>query len=124
MIKIPEWIMNLKPYIPGKSIGQLAEEKALSKIVKLASNENPLGPSPKAMEAVIEHLKNANRYVDSAAPELVAKIAVKFDKNPGQIICGHGVDAILGYILSAFTCENDEVLTSEGTFIGIYVNTR
>jgi histidinol-phosphate aminotransferase len=124
MIKIPDWITNLKPYIPGKPIGELAEEKGLSKIVKLASNENPLGPSPKAIQAVIDHLKNANRYVDSAAPELVAKIAVKFGKEPDQIICGHGVDSLLGYILSAFTRENDEVLTSEGTFIGIYVNTR
>lgn len=124
MIKIPEWITNLKPYVPGKPIKQLAEEKALDRIVKLASNENPLGPSPRAMAAVIEHLNNAHRYVDPASPELVAKIALKFGKAPEQIICGHGVDALLGYILSAFTCEDDEVLTSDGTFIGIFVNTR
>jgi histidinol-phosphate aminotransferase len=110
MIKIPDWITNLKPYIPGKPIGELAEEKGLSKIVKLASNENPLGPSPKAIQAVIDHLKNANRYVDSAAPELVAKIAVKFGKEPDQIICGHGVDSLLGYILSAFTYVNTRKL--------------
>ncbi|UCE66380.1 MAG: aminotransferase class I/II-fold pyridoxal phosphate-dependent enzyme, partial [Candidatus Zixiibacteriota bacterium] len=124
MIKIPEWITNLKPYIPGKPIGELAREKSLKRIVKLASNENPLGPSPMAMKAVIEHLSEAHRYVDRAAPELVSKIAAKFGKNPDQIICGHGVDALLGYILCAFTRENDEVLTSQGTFIGIYVNVR
>lgn len=124
MIKIPEWITNLKPYVPGRSIGQLAEKQALDRIVKLASNENPLGPSPKAMQAVMEHLQNANRYVDPASPELVAKISSKYSKEPDRIICAHGVDALLGYILSAFTRENDEVLTSEGTFIGIYVNTR
>jgi histidinol-phosphate aminotransferase len=124
MIKIPDWITNLKPYIPGKPIHELAEEKSLSKIVKLASNENPLGPSPRAMKAVIDHLNNVHRYVDPAAPDLIAKIAVKFGIDPEQIICTHGVDALLGYILSAFTRENDEVLTSEGTFIGIYVNTR
>jgi histidinol-phosphate aminotransferase len=123
MIKIPEWILNLKPYIPGKPISELAREKSLERIVKLASNENPLGPSPKAMKAVIDSLSDAHRYVDRAAPELVSKIATKFGKNPDQIICGHGVDALLGYILSAFTRENDEVVTSEGTFIGIYVNT-
>lgn len=123
MIKIPEWIAKLKPYIPGKPIGQLAKEKSLKRIVKLASNENPLGPSPQAMKAVIEHLTEAHRYVDQAAPELVSKISAKFGKNPDQIICGHGVDALLGYILCAFTHENDEVVTSEGTFIGIYVNT-
>jgi len=124
MIKIPEWITKLKPYIPGKPVGELAEEKSLEKIVKLASNENPLGPSPKAMAAVIKHLPEAHRYVDPASPELVAKIAGKFGKNPDQIICGHGVDALLGYILSAFTREHEEVLTSQGTFIGIYVNTQ
>jgi len=124
MIKIPEWITNLKPYIPGKPIEQLAGEKALDRIVKLASNENPLGPSPKAMAAVIEHINNAHRYVNPTSPELVAKIGRKFGKTSGQIICAHGVDALLAYILSAFTRENDEVLTSEGTFIGIYVNTR
>jgi histidinol-phosphate aminotransferase len=124
MIKIPEWITNLKPYIPGKPIGELAREKSLKRIVKVASNENPLGPSPLAIKALIENLSDAHRYVDREAPDLVAKIAGKFGKNPDQIICGHGVDALLGYIICAFTRENDEVLTSEGTFIGIYVNTR
>ncbi len=124
MIKIPEWILNLRPYIPGKPISELAREKSLQRIVKLASNENPLGPSPKAMKAVIENISEAHRYVDRTAPELVAKIASKFGKNPDQIICGHGVDSLLGYILCAFTRENDEVLTSDGTFIGIYVNVR
>ena len=122
MIKIPEWIARLKPYIPGKPIEELAREKELSKIVKLASNENPLGPSPLAIKAVIEHLPEANRYVDSSARNLVIKIASKFGKRPEQIICGHGVDALLGYILATFTMENEEILTSEGTFIGIYVN--
>lgn len=124
MIKIPEWITNLRPYIPGKSAKQLAEEKVLDKIVKLASNENPLGPSPKAMQAILENLNNANLYVDSSAPELVSKIADKFEVERDRIICAHGVDALLGYILCAFTREGDEVLTSEGTFIGIYVNTQ
>jgi histidinol-phosphate aminotransferase len=124
MIKIPEWITKLKPYIPGKPIGELAREKSLKRIVKLASNENPLGPSPKAMEALINHLPEAHRYVDQAAPELVAKIAAKYGKKPGQIMCGHGVDSLLGYILCAFSRENDAVLTSDCTFIGIYVNSR
>jgi histidinol-phosphate aminotransferase len=122
MIKIPEWITRLKPYIPGKPISELAREKKLKKIVKLASNENPLGPSPRAMEAIIKYLPDAHRYVDSSARDLVARIGEKFGKNTDQIICAHGVDALLGYILSAFTEEHDEVLTSQGTFIGIYVN--
>ncbi len=124
MIKIPDRIAGLKPYKPGKTIEKLAQEKSLKKIVKLASNENPLGPSPKAIEAVIKHLPNAHRYVDSSAAELVEKIADKYEKKTDQIICGHGVDGLLAYILNAFTEANDEVLTSNGAFIGIYVNTK
>lgn len=124
MIKIPDRIAGLKPYIPGKTIEKLAQEKSLKRIVKLASNENPLGPSPKAIEAVIKHLPNAHRYVDSSAAELVEKIAGKHGKKTDQIICGHGVDGLLAYILNAFTETDDEVLTSQGAFIGIYVNTK
>lgn len=124
MIKIPEWIRSLRPYIPGKPIKELAREKKLKKIVKLASNENPLGPSPMAMEAIKKYLPESNRYVDSSARDLVSKIASKFGKNPDQIICGHGVDSLLAYFISAFTEEHDELLTAQGTFIGIYVNTH
>ncbi len=52
MIKIPEHIQKLKPYKAGKPIDELVREKGITKIVKLASNENPLGPSPKAMEVI------------------------------------------------------------------------
>jgi histidinol-phosphate aminotransferase len=124
MIKIPKRLQSLKPYNPGKSMNELAKEKRLQKIVKLASNENPLGPSPKAMEAMIKYSSNSHRYVDPASGELVEALAAKYNKKPGQIICGHGVDSLLGYILSAFTEESDEVLTSEGSFIGIYVNVQ
>jgi histidinol-phosphate aminotransferase len=64
-----------------------------------------------------------HRYVDPRSTELVAAIAERFGRKPSQIVCAHGTDALLGYIINAFTSEQDEVLTSEGTFIGIYVNT-
>jgi len=122
MINIPKRLENLRAYNPGKPIDELAREKRLPKIVKLASNENPLGPSPKAMEAIKENMSNAHRYVDPISTELVGVLAKKYNKKTNQIICGHGVDSLLGYILIAFTEENDEVLVSEGSFVGIYVN--
>ena len=62
MIKIPKHIKNLSFYKAGKPIEELAREKGLEKIVKLASNENPLGPSPKAIEAIINHINSLHRY--------------------------------------------------------------
>ncbi len=124
MIDIPENIKNLRPYKAGKPIEELAREKNLSRIVKLASNENPLGASPKALEAVENACSGLHRYVDPGATELVAALAGKHNRKPGQIICGHGSDSLLADLINAFTVEGDEVLTSEGTFIGIYVSTN
>jgi histidinol-phosphate aminotransferase len=123
MIRIPHHIQILQPYIAGKPIEELAREKNLTHIVKLASNENPHGSSPKALAAVSRVLAESFRYVDPGAYELVHKIATKYGLAPDRIICGSGVDALLGYMVKAFTEEGDEVLTSAGTFIGIYVNT-
>jgi len=122
MVNIPKWVDELQPYKPGKPISELAAEKNLKRIVKLASNENPSGPSPKAVEAIKKYASQSHRYVDPASTELVKAIARKYNKKTYQIICGHGVDNLLTYFLMAFTQENDEVLTSGGTFIGFYVN--
>jgi histidinol-phosphate aminotransferase len=122
MIEIPRFIQNLQPYVAGKPIEELAREKHLSRIVKLASNENPFGPSPKAIEAMQRSMADLHRYVDPGAYSLVHKIADHFGVKASQVITGSGVDALLSYTVKAFTKDGDEVLTSAGTFIGIYVN--
>jgi len=122
MIKIPDQIRTLTPYKAGKPIDELVREKGLTRIVKLASNENPLGSSPKAIEAIKQNLGDMNRYTNPAAYELVHAIAKKINKNPKQILTCAGSDSLLQYIITAFTIENDEIVTSEGTFIGWYVN--
>ncbi len=124
MIKIPEHIKNLKPYKAGKPIEDLVREKGLNKIVKLASNENPLGPSPKAVEAIKNNLDKLHRYTNPSSYKLVHAIAEKYKKDPSQIVCSSGSDSILQFIITAFTDEHDELLTSEGTFIGWYVNSN
>jgi histidinol-phosphate aminotransferase len=122
MIKIPPFVESLIPYKAGKPISELAREKGLTRIVKLASAENPLGPSPKAVKAIEAALQGLNRYSDPASYDLVQAIAKKYNVQPNHIICGHGTDSLLAYVVSAFTSESDEILTSEGTFIGIYVS--
>jgi len=124
MIKIPQFVKNLVAYKAGKPISELAREQNLTKIVKLASNENPLGPSPKAVEAIKKAVNGLNRYTDPLSHDLVMAIANKYNVQPNHIICGHGTDSLLAYIVNAFTTESDEILTSEGTFIGIYVSIR
>jgi histidinol-phosphate aminotransferase len=122
MIHIPQHVQNLVPYKSGKPIEELARENKINKIVKLASNENPLGPSLKAVEAIKKNLGELHRYTDPSAFLLVNAIAKKINKKPGQIVASSGSDSLLQFIITAFCDVNDEILTSEGTFIGWYVN--
>jgi histidinol-phosphate aminotransferase len=122
MIHIPEHIQYLTPYKAGKPIEELAREKKITKIVKLASNENPLGPSPKAVEAIKKSLGELHRYTNPSAFTLVNAIAKKINKRPGQIVTCSGSDSLLQYIITAFSDKEDEIITSESTFIGWYVN--
>lgn len=123
MIDLPQHTLALKHYHDGKSISELAREKNLSRIVILASNENPHGPSPMAMAAVRNEVSEVHRYGDPRSTELVETIAERYDRKPSQIICTHGTDALLGYVINTFASEQDEVLTSDVTFVGIFVNT-
>lgn len=122
MIKIPEFVQNLVPYKAGKSIDELAREKGLTKIVKLASNENPLGPSPKSMGAITSFISESHRYADPLCHNLVHHLSQIHNLAPEMIFAASGSDAILQYIIMTFSKEGDELLTSEGSFIGWYVN--
>ncbi|NQY67255.1 MAG: aminotransferase class I/II-fold pyridoxal phosphate-dependent enzyme [Flavobacteriales bacterium] len=90
----------------------------------MGSNENPLGPSPLAVNALHQDLGGINRYSDPLATELVNTIANVYSIKRKHIVCGHGTDSLLAYIIQAFTKEKDEVLTSEGTFMGWYVSVQ
>ncbi|MBD3331452.1 aminotransferase class I/II-fold pyridoxal phosphate-dependent enzyme, partial [candidate division GN15 bacterium] len=123
-IPVPEHIADLKPYKPGRPINEVAREKGLTRIVKLASNENPLGPSPKAVSAIEKTVNQLHRYVDPGAPQLVEALSEQLGRSPGQIICGHGTDSLLSCAINAFMDKGEHLLTAEGTFIGIYVSAQ
>ena len=120
----PKHIRTLEAYKPGKSIIDAAKEFGVSKWIKLASNENPLGVSPKAKQASQKALSEGNIYPHPRAPELTEALAKKFGRKEEEIFCANGIDAILQYTITAFSDSNDEILTSQGSFIGIYVNTK
>ena len=118
---VPEYIQNLKPYVPGRSIEAIKKEYGLEKIYKLASNENPLGPSPKAVNAMIKAMSGINRYPDMGALELRVKLAKKCNVQTENVAVGNGSEGILANILRCFLCDKDEMVSSETTFIGFRI---
>src|SRR5512142_1552484 len=120
---VPPYIESLEPYKPGKPIGELRRELGLTDIVKLASNENPLGPSPLALNA-LEHALGELHLYPNGGLDLREELARRFLLKVGNVIAGSGSEGIMSSIIRAFLCDEDEVLTSEGTFVGFYVLAR
>ena len=109
-------ILELKPYIPGKPIEEVKRELGLKEVIKLASNETSVGPSPLAIKAIKEEIENINLYPEGSSRLLREKIAYKLNLNKEMIIVGNGADNIIGLVGMAFINEGDEVITGEITF--------
>lgn len=118
---VPDYIEKLEVYQAGKPIEELAREKGLKKITKLASNENPLGPSPFAIREMTNALWDVHRYPDMFAHDLKNALCDLYRLKPQNIILGNGSEGIMGYIVRAFLQPNEEVVTSENTFIGFLI---
>ncbi len=109
-------IATLQPYQPGKPISELARELGLSHIVKLASNENPLGPSPAVLAAITKASAEISLYPDGNGFALKAALASYYAVDASQITLGNGSNDILELIARAFVSPADEVLFSEHAF--------
>ncbi|MEQ9424949.1 MAG: histidinol-phosphate transaminase [Cyclobacteriaceae bacterium] len=120
MIKVPENIKTLSSYEPGKTVAELVEENKWDNYAVLWNNENSLGSSPKAMEAVKNELTKSNFYPDPKGRKLCSLLAKKVGKKTENIVLGNGSEALLLNIIRAFCDDGNEVLTSEGTFMIIY----
>lgn len=110
-------IEDIPVYIPGKPIEEVQRMLGLKRVLKLASNENPLGPSPKAVRAIKKALKDMNRYPDAASWYLKAKIATTHKTQIDRIICGNGSDEIIILAIKAFVEKGDEVVIAKPTFL-------
>lgn len=121
---VPHYIKNLETYQAGKPIDELAREKGLTRISKIASNENPLGPSPYAIREMTYGLWDTFRYPDMHAFRLKKSLSELYHLKKENIILGNGSEGIMGYIMRAFVQPGDEILTSDGTFIGFYILAR
>ncbi|MBT8332331.1 MAG: histidinol-phosphate transaminase, partial [Deltaproteobacteria bacterium] len=85
-LKIPDYMSAIKPYVPGKPIDAVQREFGIKDSIKLASNENPLGPSPMAVEAIRQVVDDLHRYPDAGGFHLTRAIAEKFHLDPASIV--------------------------------------
>jgi histidinol-phosphate aminotransferase len=124
-LKIAENILGLKPYKPGKPIEELEREYGIQNSVKLASNENPLGPSPKALAAMQAAIGNLHRYPDGAGFVLVNALAAKLGVKKQQIVIGNGSDDVIGMLTRVYLSPGDEAIMTDPSFLmyEIYVRT-
>ncbi len=109
-------VETLTPYTPGKPIEEVQREFGLTDIVKLASNENPLGPSPKAVEAICRAAEEVRLYPDNDCYHLKQALSEKLGFPPAQILLGHGSDELIHNIGLAFLNPGDEVVMCSGPF--------
>jgi histidinol-phosphate aminotransferase len=123
MALVPSYIADLRPYEPGRSIEDVRRAYGLTRVAKLASNENPLGASPRALEAIGRHLGGLNFYPNGGL-DLRERLAEEFDLKVGNVIAGSGSDSIMSGIIRAFLGDDDEVLTTDAAFIGFQVLAR
>lgn len=117
-MKICNAIKKIKPYQGGKPISELKRELGLSEVIKLASNENPNGLSPKVQKALIDNLAEISRYPDGNGFALKQALSNKFNIDAEQITLGNGSNDILELIARIFICQSsDEVIFSQYSFV-------
>ena len=114
---IPGNIQAITPYPPGKPIEELEREYGIRDSIKLASNENPFGPSPRAVEAMRYVLEEVHRYPDGSGYYLTKSIAAKFGVGPENIVLGNGSNEVIEFLAKAFVQPGDEVITSHPSFL-------
>jgi histidinol-phosphate aminotransferase len=109
-------VAELQPYVPGKPIEELQRQYGVRDVVKLASNENPLGPSKAALAAIAKAAKEVTRYPDGNGYGLKMALAEKLQLAPEQITLGNGSNDVLELVARAFASKGDEVIFSEHAF--------
>ena len=114
---VPPHVASLTPYVPGKPIEEVEREYGVSDVAKLASNENPLGPSPRAVAAAREACGKVHLYPDGSAYYLRNALAAKLGVRPEEVMVGHGSNELIELLVRAFVLDGEEVLTSAQSFV-------
>ena len=118
-LQAPEYVRSLGRYVPGKPIGELAREFGLmaSNIVKLASNENPRGPSPAVRAAIAAATEELCRYPDGDGFELKAALSARLRVSPFQLVLGNGSNDVLELVTQAFLRPGDSAVYAQHAFV-------
>ncbi|HEX6544723.1 MAG TPA: histidinol-phosphate transaminase [Bryobacteraceae bacterium] len=120
---VPPYIEALQPYVPGRNAEEVRRQLRLEHVVKLASNENPLGPSPLALAAIHARAGSVHIYPQSGLL-LREALAKQYGVKIENVIAGSGSDSIIAAIVRTFLCDDDEILTTEAAFGGFQVTAK
>jgi histidinol-phosphate aminotransferase len=130
MVRPPAYVSDLKPYVPGKPVEEIDRELGIKGSVKLASNENPLGPSPMALKALLNDLVNAppqnslNRYPDGSGYYLKKALSEKLSVNEDEIVLGSGSNELVDIAARTFLQPGDEAVMARPSFVVYQMTTR
>lgn len=116
-IPVAPHIAAIVPYPPGKPMDELEREYGVTNAIKLASNENPWGPSPLAVKAIGEALQNLHRYPDGSSYYLTEAVARWIGCQPSEVVLGNGSNEVIEFLVKAFVGTGDQVITSHPSFL-------
>jgi histidinol-phosphate aminotransferase len=123
MIKPPQHISDIQPYIPGKPLEELERELGIKDSIKLASNENPIGPSPLAMKALLNTVTSSktvtsfNRYPEGGGYFVKKALSEKFSVHEDEIILGNGSNELIDFAVRTFLQQGDKAVMAHPSFI-------
>lgn len=118
MIRVPEYVASIKPYVPGKPVEELERELGITGSVKLASNENPAGPSKKALKALNGGLmEDLNRYPDGGGYYLKQALSKKAGVRPEELILGNGSNEVIDIAVRTFMKPGEEAVMAWPSFV-------
>lgn len=122
--KVREEVKGLDKYVAGKPIDEVKREYGIDRVVKLASNENPLGTSEKVKNLITDLINEMNMYPDASSFEFKETLSKKLDINRNMIFCGAGSDSLINVICEVFLDKDDESIMAEITFPRYESNTK
>jgi histidinol-phosphate aminotransferase len=120
--QVPHYVRSMVPYRPGKPIEELKEEYGFEKVIKLASNENPFGASPRALEAVQKGLTETFRYPDPVSRRLRRKIAARMGVHTEEIVVAAGSENLLATTIRTMMKTGDVAICGFGAFMGLEIH--
>lgn len=123
-IQFPEYIEKLKPYIAGKPIEETQREYGVKRVIKLASNENPLGPSPKAVAAINKAMKELQLYPDASGFHLRTTLAAHEKVAFEEIVLGNGSNEVIELLIRTFCVPGDLMVASDSVFAAYPISAR